>query len=351
MFAEKHYPETILPEELDSYLAKGWYRMGQTIFTTHFLCFDDQFYSAIWVRLPLVDYKFSKSLRKLLRQNDAKFQTKFRRANFNDEKEKLYQVYRATFPGLLAPSLKDSLLDGDGEESNVFDTYEVAIYDGDRLIAFSFFDLGNKSVASIIGVYDPEYQKHSLGLFTMIKEIQYTQEKKLQYYYPGYIVPGYARFDYKLRIGLVEYYNLKTSTWLPFPDFREEEIPLNKMEKNLNLLCQKLQDAGIPAQKYYYPLFEANLFGFWRAPYFDYPVLINCLPKKEVKYFLMAVFDIRENAFLLHRCVQFDDLRFYFNETYTQSFDRQRYFMDLIVMEACVFKNKDVDRLVDFLKM
>ncbi len=349
MFAEKHYPEVILPEELDSYLSKGWYRMGQTIFTTHFLCFDDQFYSAIWVRLPLDSYQYSKSLRKLLRRNDSQFHTEFRRACLDAEKEKLYQVYRATFPGLLAPSLRDSLLDG--EDFNVFDTYEVAVYDKDKLIAFSFFDLGNQSAASIIGVYDPSYQKHSLGLFTMIKEIQYAQEQKLLYYYPGYVVPGYSRFDYKLRIGEVEYYELRTAEWLPFADFTEEDIPLKRMEKNLQMLCQNLNEVGIEAQVLYYPLFEANLFGFWRAPYFDYPILVHCFPKKDAKHFLMAVFDIRENTFLLHRCVQFDDLRFYFNETYTQSFDRQHFFMELIVMEACLFKNPDVKQLVNFLKM
>ena len=60
-FAEKHYPELLLPEELDAYLARGWYRMGQSIFTTHFLCFGEQFYSAVWVRLQLNDHSFSKS--------------------------------------------------------------------------------------------------------------------------------------------------------------------------------------------------------------------------------------------------------------------------------------------------
>jgi arginine-tRNA-protein transferase len=39
MFADKHYPENLNLWELDQYLEKGWYRMGQVIFTTHFLFF------------------------------------------------------------------------------------------------------------------------------------------------------------------------------------------------------------------------------------------------------------------------------------------------------------------------
>jgi hypothetical protein len=120
MFAEKHYPEILLPAELDTYLAKGWYRMGQTIFTTHFLCFGEQFYSAIWVRLPLDGYVFRKSLRKLVNRNDKLFRTEFGSVTLSREKEKLYLRYKAFFPGVLASSLKDALLDG--EENNIYDT-------------------------------------------------------------------------------------------------------------------------------------------------------------------------------------------------------------------------------------
>ena len=110
MFAEKHYPDMIAPEELDTYLAKGWYRMGQTIFTTHFLCFGSQFYSAIWIRLDLQDYKFRKSLRKLLRKNDAFLRTAYGEAQITPQREALYQKYKREFPGVIAPSLLAKLL-------------------------------------------------------------------------------------------------------------------------------------------------------------------------------------------------------------------------------------------------
>ena len=147
MFAEKHYPEVMIPEELDAYLAKGWYRMGQTIFTTHFLCFGRSFYSAIWIRLPLQGYQFRKSLRKAFRRNQQRFRHRVGPASITPEKEQLYRRYKASFPGILAPSLKDSLLDG--EDYNIYNTYEVAVYEGSKLVALSFFDLGKNSAASI----------------------------------------------------------------------------------------------------------------------------------------------------------------------------------------------------------
>ena len=68
MFAQIEYPKNLLPEELDKYLASGWFRMRQTIFTTNFLHFNQQFYSAIWLRValeqPIDDTKYQR-LKKL----------------------------------------------------------------------------------------------------------------------------------------------------------------------------------------------------------------------------------------------------------------------------------------------
>jgi len=334
MFAEKHYPEVMIPEELDAYLAKGWYRMGQTIFTTHFLCFGRVFYSAIWVRLPLKGYQFRKSLLRAIRRNRQHFRTEIGPASLNPEKEQLYRRYKASFPGILAPSLKDSLLDGD--DLNIYNTYEVAVYHGNDLVALSFFDLGKQSAASIMGIYEPGYQKYSLGFYTMLMEIEYCLQHGFQFFYPGYVVPGYGRFDYKLRIGReqdLQYYSLQAGGWLPYSQLTVPEVPLRKMESRLDEMQQLMMKNGLWCKKLYYPLFEANLFGFWQAPYFDYPVFLLCSSRQNASKYLMAVFNPRENNFQLMRCALFDDLQFYFNEAYTDSFDRRKNFLELVVIE------------------
>ena len=350
MFAEKHYPEMLIPEELDTYLARGWYRMGQTIFTTHFLCFDEHFYSAIWVRLPLHQYRFRKSLRKLIRRNQREFRTEIRRASLDLEKEKLYQRYRASFPGRLAPSLKDSLLDG--EDYNIFDTFEIAIYHHDRIVAFSFFDLGRKSAASITGVYDPDYQHYSLGFYTMIMEVAFAQKRGLSYFYPGYIVPGYPRFDYKLRIGRpeeMEYYHLGTGQWNAYAEMTDRHIPLRRMESELSHLQTRLQQVGIPSRLQYYPLFEANLFSFWQAPYFDYPVFLWVRPDLPKTTYYLAVFNVREDALQLLRCAPFDDLQFYFNDSFARTFQQEHFFLELIVVEELLASSPEAKDILKIL--
>lgn len=331
MFALKNYPEVLRPQDLDAYLGEGWYRMGQSIFTTHFLFFDDEIYSAVWVRLPLRQFQFSKSNRKLIRRTEERFRCVIGPAVIDEEREELYQLYRDDFPGMIAPSLSDSLLDG--EEANIYNTYEVAIYDDERLIALSYFDLGATALASIQGVYHPDYKKFSLGFYTLLAEIQFGIELGFAYFYPGYVVPGYPRFDYKLRIGPVEYYDLRRPGWLPYQQLAEKDIPIRKMTQKLQDLLPVLQEAGVGALLRYYPLFEANLFGFWRIPFFDYPVLLYAGPGFEPSTHLVVVFDPRTQLYQLLRCINFEDVRFYFNEQYLHSLQDERFLLQIMTID------------------
>lgn len=348
MFTAKHYPEHLLPDELDAYLANGWYRMGQTIFTTHFLCFGEDFYSAIWIRLDLRQYTFSKSLRRMIRQNGERFRHVFRPAVLDEEKEVLYQRYRADFPGLLAPTLVDSLRDG--QDTNVFDTLEFAVYDGEQLIAVSFFDRGHNSLASILGIYDPAYRPFSLGFYTMVMEVHYGLENGFTYFYPGYVVPGYPRFDYKLRIGPVDYYDLRSSDWQAYSLLTPEEIPLHKMRQKLLAMQAHLRDADRQAKLQYYPLFEANLFGYTHLAFFDYPILLNCgqLPNDDGYY--LIVFDPRINLYQLLYCLSYDDIAIYLHDPFSSLFQPQRNFIELIAINHVVETSAQPQSLIRMLE-
>jgi leucyl-tRNA---protein transferase len=345
VFAEKHYPEVLQAEDLDSYLERGWYRMGQSIFTTHFLCFGDQLYSAIWIRLNASEHQYSKSQRKLLRRNATRFTVRYAPSELTAEKEALYQKYKQNFPGFIARSLQESLLDG--EISSHYHTLETQVYDGDQLVALSFFDLGQDSVASILGIYDPDYQGASLGYYTMLLEIAYCQQHGITYYYPGYIVPGYQRFDYKLRIGQVEYLQLSSGTWQPYIPNAYADIPLLHMRQQLEYATSLLKAANVLCHLYWYPLFEANLFGLLRASYLDFPVVLQVpgpLTAPHFTYFI--VYDVRNNRFQLLRCSNFDDFRFYFNDSYAQAFNPHEFLVELIVVENLLLQTTTAEEMV-----
>lgn len=348
VFAEKHYPESLPLTTLDYYLEKGWYRMGQSIFTTHFLCFDETLYSAIWVRLDLDKHQYSKSQRKLLRRNAKQFRIAYAPLNITPEKEMLYQKYKRNFSGFIARSLTESLLDE--EESNLYKTVEVQVYDEDRLVALSFFDLGHEASASILGIYDPDYESYSLGYYTMLLEMQYCMDNNLRFYYPGYVVPGYRRFDYKLRIGQVDYLQLSSFDWVPFGDLAVKDTPLSMMSSQLSVLSQELKQFNIPHKIYWYPLFEANLFGLLQGAYLDFPIILalgDYLPN--VNYFYWIVFDIRDGYFKLLECSGNDDFRFYFQENYLKNFDPEHFLLELVVVQRLLASTKSVQELAQLI--
>ena len=67
--ADLHRPRSVSPHELDEYLEKGWFRMEQTIFTTNFLIFNNQYYNALWLKVKLDEFQVSKKQNALLKQN------------------------------------------------------------------------------------------------------------------------------------------------------------------------------------------------------------------------------------------------------------------------------------------
>ena len=99
------YPEILRPEELDRYLAMGWFRMRQSVFTCDILLKEYSVHNTVWIRTPLQGYNFSKSLRKLMRRNSHRFSSTLTPFFISHEMEELYQRYRSGFKGDLSETL------------------------------------------------------------------------------------------------------------------------------------------------------------------------------------------------------------------------------------------------------
>ncbi|MEM9836632.1 MAG: arginine-tRNA-protein transferase [Bacteroidota bacterium] len=342
-YVEKVHPFTLSPKSLDWYLSKGWYRMGSNIFTTHFLCFQQQLYSAIWIRIDLADFSFSKSQRKLMARNAKKFTatTAFRR--FTQEKEILYSRYSSNFNGRLSPSLRDSLEDYD--EFGVFTTFETNIREitSKELVAASYFDIGEQAAASILGIYEPAYEKHSLGYYTMLLEMKYCMENGIRYYYPGYVVPGYQRFDYKLRLGPAQFYDLRIDSWIDYEQFNMANGPVERQARQLNRLKDQLDQRGLASELSIYPLFEARLYHLWQAEYLNYPylLLLNGRPTASREW-LIAAYDPHTSNFRLLTAQSLEELRYLFSESYLQSFPEAGYVRCLLQQNQQLFQTAEV---------
>lgn len=300
MFVDVQCPDRLEPAALDDYLERGWFRMGQTIFTTNWLNFRDTFYSAVWLRVLLRDYVVDSTQKKLMQKN-SRFQTEVRPAAITVEKELLYVRYKQSVPFEASASLH-SLLYGNSDH-NIFDTYEVDVYDDGKLIAAGFFDLGHESGMGISSIYDPDYKKFSLGKHLIYSKMMYCKERNMKYFYPGYFVPGYRAFDYKLDIGrpFIEYLQLQSNSWLPLAIFKSEKSPIKQTTSRLNDLKNWLSRSGVVSDVLYYDYFYANqtpeLSG---SELLDFPAFL--VTEKSLNEWAIVVFDVRYDKFQLLKC-------------------------------------------------
>lgn len=302
MFAQAEYPEKLQPEELDRYLEQGWFRMGQTIFTTNFLSFGNRLYSAIWLRLPL-DKPFNDSRLIKLQKQNARFRVEVTKLSLTREKEDLFTRYKRGITFNASPSL-NQLLYGDST-NDIYNTYEVTVHDDDKLIAAGFFDLGKSSAAGITSFYDPDYKKYSLGKYLIYLKINYCRKLGFRYFYPGYFVPGYPAFDYKLQIGRdrVEFYRLGQQEWISINAFSPAIAPLQVMCDRLMVLRQLLLRAGIEGSVVYYEFYSANLVpDIHGMELFDFPVFLFFEEVSGNVLYPMVIFDVRDMKYHLLRC-------------------------------------------------
>jgi len=210
-------PFRMEPDQLDAFLALGWFRMHQTIFTTEALHIDNRLLPTVWLRVRLRDFEAGRTYRSLRKRN-GHLRMEIQRAVISLQHTVLYDSYRAGVAFDIAPSL-EWLLYGNSYR-DIYNTYMVNVFDQDKMIGAGFFDLGRQSAAGITSFFDPAYKKHSLGKYMIYEKMRYCKNENFRFFYPGYFVPGNSRFDYKLEIGksALEYFSKERNQWFSLGD-------------------------------------------------------------------------------------------------------------------------------------
>ncbi len=270
MIAQLHFPNTLSPSSLDQFLADGWFRSCNYLHKFKLLSLDNELNSVVNIRLNLEGYSPKKSMRKIANKIESNFDIVIQPAIIDSDRELLYYQHTHRFKGYIFDSLDQILFDE--EEKSLFDTHEIAIYDNGRLIAVSYFDIGEDSIASIIGLFDHEYDKYSLGTYTMVAEALYGLTYGLKYYYPGYILSADRSFDYKLRIGNMDYLDVD-GQWKPLTTIDYKCFPDQLLSRKLNELKQMLDSHEIAFEEIHYPYFGLGYmsplsFEFVNSPLF-----------------------------------------------------------------------------------
>lgn len=183
-------------DTLDQLLAAGYYRMQHLMFTCNDTALheDGPVIPVFWLRTVADQCEIKKTAKTILKKCGS-FSVSFHPARVDDEVESLFALYKKSVNFSVAATCGSYL----HQEflPQPFDSMMVQVRDKYRLIAAGYFDKGLRSIAGIMNIYHPQYDKYSLGKFLMLQKLQYALSQNSLYYYTGYISPGSTRFDYK----------------------------------------------------------------------------------------------------------------------------------------------------------
>ena len=112
-----------------------------------------------------------------------------------------------------------------GGSLNIYKSKAIIIREGDQIISCGIFHEGATSVASILHFYDPQYRRFSPGKYLILMTLDYCRLRRMEWYYPGYVIQGNGKMNYKLFLGqeVAQFYHPQpdplSGSWLPFrPD-------------------------------------------------------------------------------------------------------------------------------------
>jgi arginine-tRNA-protein transferase len=213
-------PEALYANEVDQLLALGWYRMHQTIFTCSHIEHDEQLFRVHWLRFACADIKDTATHRRIRKRNQNFHHTFDEATTISPGHRALHARYRAAINFDGAFSIEECLFGDEDESKSIFITHCLSIYDGDRLIAAGYFDVGTRAAASILHFFDPQYARYSLGKYLILLTIDYLNAHGFAFYYPGYVVASLPKMDYKLFLGREHayYFDPETVAWKLFDE-------------------------------------------------------------------------------------------------------------------------------------
>ncbi len=203
----------VSPGEMDQLLSEGWRHFGKRFFRYNLAPSKFEIRFVLPLRIRLNNFEFSKSQRRILLKN-SDLDTVIRPIEINNEKIEMFELHKKRFKEFTPVSIYDFF---DKDAAHIpCESYELCVYDSDQnLLAVSFFDKNSDSISSTYAMFDPSHASRSLGILTMLKEIENAIDQGKRLYYHGYAYAGESFYDYKKRFAALETYDWK-GNWIEF---------------------------------------------------------------------------------------------------------------------------------------
>ena len=196
------------PVQMDTLWANGWRHFGNYFFRYNLGMVDDDIRLVTPLRIRLSEFSFSKSQRRVLREN-ADLTIKVEPLSIDDEAEELFHRHKLRFNQHPPESIYEFI--SEHADWSPCETKQIRVFDKDKLAAVSYFDVGALACSGVYAIFEPSESKRGLGIFTMLKEIEFAIESGKEFYYQGYAYEGESFYDYKKRFRSTEVFDWKAS--------------------------------------------------------------------------------------------------------------------------------------------
>jgi arginine-tRNA-protein transferase len=183
------------PRAYQELLRRGWRRFGRDFFRpTCPACTKCRS-----IRIVVDRFKPSRSHRRTLERN-AGLRVEVREPMVTAEHLALYNKFHADmhvrrdWPAQRVTSLdyRRSFIVGGGGCAR-----EFAYFDGDKLVGVALADLLPDALSSVYFFHDPEYRPRALGVFSVLKQLEYARTHGLRHQHLGYWISECGSMAYK----------------------------------------------------------------------------------------------------------------------------------------------------------
>lgn len=183
-------------------LERGWRRFGKYFFVP--ICKACK--ECISVRKEVQVFEPSRSFKRVLAKNKETV-VMIQRPMITQAHLELYERYHQhmnhkkgwEYTPITAESYYEMFVEG-AEEFG----YEFAYYRDEKLVGIALVDILRESISAVYCFYDHEYGDLSLGIFSILKQLEIAKGLKIAYFYPGYWIKNHHSMGYKERFAPYE---------------------------------------------------------------------------------------------------------------------------------------------------
>ena len=197
----RHADKTLVSE----LIRRGWRRFGCYFF--HPICAGCNGCKSL--RIDAENFSLTKSQRRIMKKNRDTL-IYIRKPSMTQEHLDLYNRYHKfkseTSDWKYTPVNPQLYYENFVDGAHNFGK-EILYFIDDKPVGVDLIDITDDGISSIYFYYDPDYAKYSLGIYSLLMQIQFARQMGLKWIYLGYWVDGCRSFAYKMNFRPLEILN------------------------------------------------------------------------------------------------------------------------------------------------